>query len=49
MQTLLTLLENMSHSTLPGFLGVSGIFLFLIGLVAASLYRIKNSGSDEEH
>ena len=49
MQTFLTLLENMSHATLPGFFGVSGIVLFLIGLVAASIYRIKESGSEEEH
>lgn len=49
MHTLLMLLENMAHSSLTGIIGVGGIFLFLIGMVAAGVYRSLEAESEEKH
>ncbi len=46
MQTLLELLQNMSHSTLSGMIGVSGIIVFLAAIVGAALYRIWEQQDD---
>ena len=49
MYTLWELLQNMSHSTLEGFFGVGGIFVFFIAIVCAAAYRIKEQMDEEEH
>ena len=49
MHTFLTLLENMVHSTLPGLIGGSGIILFLIGMLAAGVYRAIEAEKEEKH
>ncbi len=49
MHTILELLINMSHSTLPGVFGVIGIFLFMFGIIAAGLYRVTEAMEHEEH
>lgn len=48
MQTLLELLQNMSHSSISGLIGVSGIFLFLGGIIAAAIYRIREQLHEED-
>ena len=50
METLLQLIENMSHSTGQGIVGVTGIFLFLVLIVGAGIYRAKEMQEhDTEH
>ncbi len=49
MQTLLELLQNMSHSTLSGMIGVSGIVLFFLALVGAAVYRIREQQEQDDH
>ncbi len=41
MHTLMELIKNMSHSSIEGFLGVSGIIIFLIIMVGSGIYRVK--------
>ena len=48
METILQLLKNMSHSTAAGFLGVSGIFLFLAVILWAGIYRVRQALDREE-
>lgn len=42
------LFGNMMHSSVQGFIGVIGIFIFLAAIVIAALYRIKEN-MDEHH
>ncbi len=42
------LIHNMLHSTIPGAIGVSAIFLYFFVIVVASIYRIKE-GQNEHH
>jgi hypothetical protein len=49
METLLHLLENASHSTMVGLVGVAGIGLLFIVLIGAGIYRAKESLDQEEH
>jgi hypothetical protein len=49
MYTIWELLQNMSQSTLEGFFGVGGIFIFFIAIVIAASYRIKEQMEEEEH
>ena len=42
------LFGNMMHSTVQGFIGVTGIFAYLAAIVIAALYRIKE-GMNEHH
>jgi hypothetical protein len=50
MQTLLQLLENASHSSLVGLVGVAGIGLLFVGLIGAGIYRAKESlDHEDEH
>jgi hypothetical protein len=39
----------MAHSTPAGYVGVSGIFLFLAAMVGAGVYRVKQALEHEEH
>ena len=41
METLTELWNNMMHSTLRGFLGVTGIYTYMALIVVTALYRIK--------
>ena len=49
MQTLLELLQNMSHSTLSGMIGVSGIVIFFAAIVGAALYRVGEQQEQDDH
>ncbi|GAB6888138.1 hypothetical protein JCM13304A_16360 [Desulfothermus okinawensis JCM 13304] len=50
MHTLLELIKNMSHSTIQGFFGVVGIFVFLITMVGSGIYRVKQQlEKDKSH
>jgi hypothetical protein len=49
MHTILELLINMSHSTIPGIFGVLAIFLFMFGIIGAGMYRVKEALDHEEH
>ena len=41
MHTIMELIQNMSHSSLQGGLGVTGILVFFALLVGAGLFRAK--------
>lgn len=43
------LFKDMSHSTIQGFFGVSGIFLFMAAIVAAAIYRIEEGKKHSHH
>lgn len=43
------LFGNMMHSTVQGFIGVTGIFLYLGAIVAAAMYRIKEGMNEHHH
>jgi putative effector of murein hydrolase LrgA (UPF0299 family) len=43
------LVTNMLHSTVPGFIGVTVIFVYLAAIVWAAMYRIKEGGHLEHH
>ncbi|MDI3492390.1 MAG: hypothetical protein PWP17_272 [Desulfomicrobiaceae bacterium] len=43
------LVTNMLHSTVPGFIGVTVIFVYLATIVWAAMYRIKEGGHLEHH
>ncbi len=48
MHTLLELIKGMSESSAQGFFGVLGIFLFLITMIGAGIYRVKEQLEKEE-
>ncbi len=48
METILTLVQNMAHSTPAGFVGVSGIFIFLALMLGAGVYRVKQALAEEK-
>ncbi len=48
MYTIWELINNAAQSTVQGFIGVSGMFLFLGAIIAVSAYRVKQF-LDEEH
>ncbi|MDY0275891.1 MAG: hypothetical protein RBR42_10740 [Desulfomicrobium sp.] len=43
------LIENMLHSTIEGFVGVTGIFTYLAAIVAAAIYRIWENIQEDHH
>lgn len=43
------LIENMLHSTIEGFVGVTGIFIYLTAIVAAAIYRIYENIQEDSH
>ena len=49
MQTILTLITNMFHSTTAGFIGVAGIFLFMALMIGSGIYRAAQALKEEEH
>ena len=49
METIVELITSMAHSTPAGFVGVSGIFVFLVVMVGGGLYRVKQAMEHEEH
>jgi hypothetical protein len=49
METIVELITSMAHSTPAGFVGVSGIFVFLAVMVGGGLYRVKQAMEHEEH
>ncbi len=49
METLAVLLSGMSHSTIQGFLGVTGIVVFLGIIVVTAAYRIKEQMDQDGH
>ncbi len=50
MHTLFEVIKAMSHSTIEGFIGVTGIILFLITMVGSGIYRVKQQlEKEEEH
>lgn len=43
------LFGNMLHSTVQGFIGVTGIFVYLAAIVISACYRIRENMQDEHH
>lgn len=43
------LVSNMLHSTVAGFIGVTAIFVYLVAIVWAAMYRIQEGGHLEHH
>ncbi|MCF8086107.1 MAG: hypothetical protein K9J48_04365 [Desulfohalobiaceae bacterium] len=48
METILTLVQNMAHSTPAGFVGVCGIFIFMALMLGGGVYRVKQALEKEE-
>ncbi len=48
MYTIWELLKNISHSSPEGFAGVLGIFIFLIGIIGAGVFRVKEMIEQED-
>jgi hypothetical protein len=49
MHIIIELIKDMSHSSLQGIFGVTGIFAFLCAIVAAALYRIREIQKSDHH
>ncbi|MCF8105444.1 MAG: hypothetical protein K9K64_08180 [Desulfohalobiaceae bacterium] len=49
METLTDLISGMSHSTIQGFVGVTGIVVFLVVVVLTATCRIKELMDQDEH
>ena len=49
METLIDLISGMSHSTIQGFVGVTGIVVFFGIIVLTAVYRIKEQMDQDEH
>ncbi|MFP4071951.1 MAG: hypothetical protein ACLFTB_07860 [Desulfovibrionales bacterium] len=49
METLKTLAEDMASSTTVGFIGVTAIVLFLIAIIAAAIFRIREQKKSDHH
>jgi len=43
------LLSNMLHSTVSGFFGVTAIFVYMVAIAWAAIYRINEGGHLEHH
>ena len=43
------LFGNMLHSSIEGFIGVTGIFAYLAAIVISALYRIKEGMNEHHH
>ncbi|MFP4213507.1 MAG: hypothetical protein ACLFRL_05285 [Desulfohalobiaceae bacterium] len=48
MYTIWELITNAAQSSIPGFIGVSGIFLLFVLLVGFSAYRVKEFLDQED-
>ncbi len=48
MYTIWELISNAAQSTIQGFIGVSGIFIFFALIVGVSLYRVKQFLDQED-
>lgn len=49
METVAALISSMSHSTIQGLLGVTGIVVFLGIIVVTAAFRIKEQMDQDEH
>jgi len=43
------LIENASHSTIPGIFGVAGIYTFMAVIVVTALIRISQGLKEDHH
>lgn len=49
METLLELIHHMGESSIQGFFGVVGIFIFLFVMVGSGIYRVKQELEKEDN
>lgn len=49
MHTIIELITNMAHSTLPGTIGVSLIFVYFAWILFMAVKRIKETLAEDHH